>query len=81
MDDKTISLSPEDRIIDQDGDTIFILGSKNMFIQNILYKENSQPCYFITDPSGKVLEGPIHYELNIEKYLYFLNSGLTKFNP
>lgn len=81
VDDKTIRLSPEDRIIDQDGDTIYTLGSKNMFIQNILYKENSQPCYFITDPSGKVLEGPIHYELNIEKYLYFLNSGLAKFNP
>lgn len=81
VDDKTIRLSPADRIIDQDGDTIYTLGSKNMFIQNILYKENSQPCYFITDPSGKVLEGPIHYELNIEKYLYFLNSGLAKFNP
>lgn len=81
VDDKTIKLAPEDRIIDQDGDTIYTLGSKNMFIQNTLYKENSQPCYFITDPSGKVLEGPIHYELNIEKYLDFLNSGLTKFNP
>ncbi|MCQ2286420.1 MAG: LptF/LptG family permease [Bacteroidales bacterium] len=47
VDDKTIQLAPEDRIVDADGDTIFTLGSKNMFIENTIYKEVSQPCYFI----------------------------------
>lgn len=80
VDDKTIPLAPEDRIIDLDGDTIYTLGSKNMFIQNNFYRENSQPCYFITDVNGKVIHGPIHYELNIENYLNFLQIGVEKFN-
>lgn len=79
VDDKNIKLAPEDQILDQDGDTITTLGSKNMFIQNTKYKENSQPCYFIVDIDGSVLVGPIHYELNVEKYLEFLDSGIKAF--
>lgn len=79
VDDKTIPLAPEDRIVDLDGDTIYTLGSKNMFIQNNFYRENSQPCYFITDSDGNVIHGPIHYELNIENYLDFLRKGVEKF--
>jgi thiol:disulfide interchange protein DsbD len=79
VDDKTVKLLPEDRITDADGDTVFTLGSKNMFIQNTIYKENSQPCYIITDSYGRILEGPTYYELDIENYLDFLNKGLEKF--
>ena len=75
VDDKNIQLAPEDQIKDQDGDPIVDLGGKNMFIQNTIYKENSQPCYFIVGPEGEVLNGPIYYELNVEKYLEFLDAG------
>jgi thiol:disulfide interchange protein DsbD len=79
VDDKNIKLAPEDQILDLDGEKITTLGSKNMFIQNTKYKENSQPCYFIVDVDGSVLAGPIHYELNVEKYLEFLDSGIKAF--
>jgi len=79
VDDKNIKLAPEDQILDQDGDTINTLGSKNMFIQNTKYKENSQPCYFIVDIDGSVLTGPLHYEMSVEKYLEFLDSGIKAF--
>ncbi|MDR1113370.1 MAG: thioredoxin family protein [Bacteroidales bacterium] len=79
VDDKVIKLSPEDRIKDQDGDPITDLGGKNMFIQNTIYKENSQPCYFVVNTDGKVLTGPIYAEYNTEKYLQFMNSGLEAF--
>ena len=79
MDDKNIQLAPEDQIKDQDGDPIVDLGGKNMFIQNTIYKENSQPCYFIVGPEGEVLKGPIYYELNVEKYLEFLDSGVKAY--
>ena len=79
VDDKNIQLAPEDQIKDQDGDPIVDLGGKNMFIQNTIYKENSQPCYFIVGPEGEVLKGPIYYELNVEKYLEFLDSGVKAY--
>jgi thiol:disulfide interchange protein DsbD len=79
VDDKVIKLSPEDRIKDQDGDPITDLGGKNMFIQNTIYKENSQPCYLIVNTDGKVLTGPIYAEYNTEKYLRFMDAGLEAF--
>jgi thiol:disulfide interchange protein DsbD len=80
VDDKTVQLEPEDRLLDKDGDTIFTLGSKNMLIQNDLYKENSQPCYFVVDVDGNVLSGATYYEMNTDKYLKFLNEGIERFN-
>lgn len=76
VDDKNIQLAPEDRLLDADGDTIYTLGGKNMFIENTYYKEVSQPCYFIISPDEKILAGPIYYELDVEKYLKFLESGI-----
>jgi len=79
VDDKTVKLHQDDKIVDNDGDTIIMLGKKNMFIENNLYKENSQPCYFIVDWDGSILAGPVYYEKNTERYLRFLESGLNAF--
>ncbi|MDR2980196.1 MAG: thioredoxin family protein [Bacteroidales bacterium] len=79
VDDKVVTLKPEDYIVDNDGDTIKMLGKKNMFIQNNLYKENSQPCYFILDYDGSVLNGPIYYEMNVGNYLEFMEEGVKAF--
>jgi thiol:disulfide interchange protein DsbD len=79
VDDKIIKLAPEDQLKDADGDPITDLGSKNMFIQNTIYKENSQPCYFVVDADGKTLAGPIYAEYNTEKYLKFMDLGLEAF--
>lgn len=80
VDDKVVKLEEEDYIVDAEGDTIKMLGPKNMNIQNTLYKENSQPCYFILDYDGSVLNGPIYYELNVGKYLKFMEDGVNAFH-
>jgi len=79
VDDKVIKLNPDDQLKDVDGDAIVDLGGKNMFIQNSIYKENSQPCYFIVDVDGKILAGPVYAEYNTEKYLKFMDLGLEAF--
>ena len=79
VDDKTIELLPEDRIKDDNGKDITMLGKKNMYISQKLYKENSQPCYFIIDEDGSVLAGPTYYELDAKKYMEFLNRGIKAY--
>ena len=79
VDDKNIKLPEDQQIKDQDGDPITTLGGKNMFIQNTIYKENSQPCYFIVDTDGSVLAGPTYYEKDVNKYMDFLKSGIKAY--
>ena len=79
VDDKVVVLDPEDQIKDADGEAITKLGKKNMFIQNTIYKQASQPCYFIVDTDGTILVGPLEYELNPDKYLKFLEEGVAAF--
>ena len=80
VDDKVIELNPEDYIKDAEGNQIVKLGRKNMYIQNTIYKEASQPCYLVLDHDGSVLVGPLEYELNPDKYLEFLESGVAAYN-
>ena len=79
VDDKNIKLPEGQQITDQDGDPITTLGGKNMFIQNTIYKENSQPCYFIVDNDGSVLAGPTYYEKDVNRYMEFLKSGIIAY--
>lgn len=79
VDDKVIKLEPEDVITDNNGKSITMLGKKAMFYEQNMYKENSQPAYFIVDTDGSVLTGPIYYELNVENYLQFLDEGVRLF--
>lgn len=79
VDDKDIKLEKEDYIVDKSGKTITMLGEKNTFISNEKYRENSQPAYFIVDYDGSVLVGPTYYELNVDKYVQFLDKGIELF--
>src|SRR5574344_2304065 len=79
VDDKKVKLDKEDYIVDNDGKTLTMLGEKNTFISNQKYKENSQPCYYIIDYDGSVLVGPTYYELDIQKYLQFMEEGIEAF--
>lgn len=81
-DDKVIPLpdSEKGRLKDADGDPITMLGAKNRYIEQTFYHENSQPCYFVVDPDGKVLSGPTYYERDKDKYIQFLREGIDKFN-
>ncbi len=81
-DDKIIPLPAEEsgKLIDANGDPITMLGAKNRYIEQTIYHENSQPCYFVVDPDGKILSGPTYYERNKDNYIKFLREGIDKFN-
>lgn len=79
VDDKNIALQESDYITDENGNVLKMLGEKNTYIGLHKYQSNSQPCYFIVDTDGSVLAGPQYYELDIDKYLQFLESGVTAF--
>ncbi|MDR3047740.1 MAG: thioredoxin family protein [Bacteroidales bacterium] len=79
VDDKTIVLDAEDQIKNADLETITMLGKKNMYIQQAIYNENSQPCYFVIDHDGTILAGPVYYERDVNKYLEFLNQGINAY--
>ncbi|MCL2435174.1 MAG: thioredoxin family protein [Lentimicrobiaceae bacterium] len=79
VDDKVVKLHSDDIILDNDGEPITMLGKKAMFYAHHKFRENSQPAYFIIDVDGTILTGPIHYELNVENYLRFLDEGVRLF--
>lgn len=79
-DDKVIKLPEGENLKDADEEPITTLGGKNRMIENTVYHENSQPCYFVVDTDGSVLAGPIYFELNVEKYLEFLRKGIDAYH-
>ena len=81
VDNKVIKLPKELQIQDKNGNTIDMLGKKNIFLQNTLFNENSQPCYIIVSPEGKVLNGPLFFETNIDVFENFLKQGLSRMMP
>ncbi len=80
-DDKVIPLPENEsgKMKDANGDPITMLGAKNRYIEQTIYHENSQPCYFIVDPDGKVLSGPTYYERDKDNYIKFLREGIDKY--
>ena len=79
VDDKNIELQESDYLTDDHGNVIKMLGEKNTYIGLNKYQSNSQPCYFIVDTDGSVLAGPQYYELDIDRYLQFLENGVKAF--
>ena len=80
-DDKVIPLPEEEKgkLTDANGDPITMLGAKNRYIEQNIYNENSQPCYFVVDPTGNVLSGPTYYERDKDKYIAILRKGIDAF--
>ena len=80
-DDKVIPLPDDEKgkLTDANGDPITMLGAKNRYIEQNIYNENSQPCYFVVDPTGNVLSGPTYYERDKDKYIAFLRKGIDAY--
>lgn len=75
VDDKVVQL-PSPYVTHQ-GRSLTLLGDKNRYIQNHVFKENAQPCYILIDPhTEKVLAGPIFYETNVAVFKNFLQKGI-----
>ncbi|MBO4370413.1 MAG: hypothetical protein J5808_03510 [Paludibacteraceae bacterium] len=54
--------------------------ARNREVQNVVYRQNSQPCYIVVNPeNGNPLSGPVFFETDVEKFLSFLRSGRDSF--
>jgi len=80
VDDKVIKL-PDNEVYTSpyDGKKITMLSEKNFDIQKGKYKSNGQPYYLLLNPDGSMLVPPRTYNLDIESFVDFLDSGIKVF--
>ncbi|MCK4343773.1 MAG: sulfite exporter TauE/SafE family protein [Bacteroidales bacterium] len=79
VDDRT-KLDESDWVVSEyDGKVKKTLGKKNSDFQITRYKINSQPYYVILDLNENVLVLPRSHNLDIKKYVDFLDEGLEEF--
>lgn len=55
------------------------IGDKWSYLQRVKFGANTQPYYIALDHEGKPLNKSTSYDPNINKYLEFLNKGLSNF--
>lgn len=55
------------------------IGAQNGDLQITRYGNNAQPHYCLVDETGKLLVSPINYNLNVERFGQFLDSGKAAF--
>lgn len=77
-DDKT-SLDEADWLTTDTGKVLKDLGRKNSYIVRSRFNVNAQPNYVILDSDGSQLVPVRGYNLSIDGYIDFLNSGLSAF--
>ena len=79
-DDKT-KLAEEDRVTDaQTGKVYKDLGRANSYIARTLWDVNAQPNYVLLSPDGKMLVPVRGYDLSVDGFLAFLQSGLDAYS-
>lgn len=79
VDDKTELAETEKYVSAFSGKKIKSIGQKWSDFQASEFGTNSQPYYVITDHEGKVLVPPQAFDLNINNYVKFLDSGKIAF--
>jgi thiol:disulfide interchange protein DsbD len=79
VDDKTELSESEKYISAFSGKKIKTIGQKWGDFQALKFGTNSQPYYVIADHDGQVLVPPQAFDLNINNYINFLNSGKLAF--
>ncbi len=77
-DDKS-KLDEEDWVTTEDAKVIKELGRANSYIARSRFNVNAQPNYALLDTSGNLMVPVRGYNLSIEGFIDFLNSGLEKF--
>lgn len=76
VDDKT-ELPKDKWITTPEGKVKKTIGSKNSYIQETLFKSNSQPHYVIIDANGKPMEGSWYFNMNVDEFKNYLAKGLA----
>jgi thiol:disulfide interchange protein len=80
VDDKTIELPKEEQYTNTAGREIKLLGRKNTEIQINRFRANAQPFYVMLDSEGNLLVPARAYDLDINAFVKFLDSGVEAFN-
>lgn len=78
VDDKTNL--PEPITIEEYGKevTLKTYGDKWSYLQRFKFGANAQPYYILLSPEGEPLASPYGYNEDVEKFLEFLNKGVSK---
>lgn len=79
VDDKVIEMPESEWYTNDAGKQIKLLGKKNSEIQLKKFEANAQPFYVLLDTTGEMLVKPKAYDLSIENFVNFLDSGLKEF--
>ncbi|MBQ6253475.1 MAG: thioredoxin family protein, partial [Bacteroidales bacterium] len=77
-DDKT-KLKEEDWMVTDEGKTLKDLGRANSYIVRKRFNVNAQPNYALLDSDGALLVPVRGYDLSVDGFVDFLNSGLKAF--
>lgn len=77
VDDKT-KLDEQDWLTTADGKILKQIGRANSYIARTRFGVNAQPNYALLDPDGNPLSPVRGYDLSVEGFIDFLNSGLRK---
>jgi thiol:disulfide interchange protein DsbD len=80
VDDKKIHLPESEWVISTyDGKVKKTLGKKNQDFQISRFNQNTQPLYALLNPDGELLVPTRSYNLDIEDFIDFLDSGLEAY--
>jgi thiol:disulfide interchange protein len=55
------------------------IGAQNFDLQIVEFNSNAQPHYCLVDSDGKLLTAPVNYDLNVDKFVNFLDKGKAAF--
>jgi len=80
VDDKVIEMPQNEWYTNKSGKQVKLLGKKNAEIQTEKFNTNSQPYYVILDSDGNLMVSPRAYDLNIEAFKKFLDSGFDAYS-
>ena len=80
MDDKTELPRIEWITSKYDGKVKKTIGKKYADLQITRFNVNSQPYYVLLDTSGNLLTPPRAYDLNVDAFVKFLETGLENFS-
>ncbi|GAB3576140.1 cytochrome c biogenesis protein CcdA [Spirosoma luteolum] len=81
VDDKTELPEADWYTSTYDGMVKKTIGAQNADLQITRYNNNAQPHYCLVDHAGKLLVAPKNYDLNIDHFVTYLDSGKARFQP
>ena len=81
VDDKRIKLDESEWVTSSyDGKVKKTLGKKYQDFQITRFNQNSQPLYVLLDPDGELLVPTKSYDLDVEVFIDFLDSGVEAYH-